>query len=292
MLTSATNKSILITGGTGTLGKELVSLIKSKGPRKVIVFSRDEYKQVMFKRELNEGKNPKVRWMLGSVRSYERLVRAMSNVDMVIHTAAMKHVDLSEYNPFECIDTNINGTRNVIDAAIDCNVRKVLFISSDKAVNPVNIYGASKKVAEHMIIASSVYSGKKGTMFSAIRFGNFIGSRGSVVELWDQLFMESKPLPVTDKNMIRYWKEPEEAATDCWHALTSMKGGEIFIPVMTARSILAFAWDRYGDTVETYDVGHRIGEKMTEELYTLSEAQRSTFDESGFRVIQPEKGKL
>lgn len=287
MLTPFTGKSILITGGTGTLGTHLVNMIRTRSPKKIIVFSRDEYKQVQFKRELAEGKNPKVRWMLGSVRNYDRLCRAMTGVDMVIHTAAMKHVDLSEYNPFECIDTNINGTRNVIDAAIDCGVRKVLFISSDKAVNPVNIYGASKKVAEHMVIASSVYAGKKGTMFSAIRFGNFIGSRGSVLELWDQLSAQGKPLPITDKNMMRFWIWPISAAVDCLAAISDMKGGEIFIPIMGEKSLLQFAYERYGDSVEIVETGLRVGEKMEEELYTQDEWDRSELV-GGMRVIQPE----
>lgn len=266
MISSFSNKVVLVTGGTGTLGTHIVKALIKRGIKKVIVYSRDERKQVSLRRELGESKNPRVRYFIGDIRDGDRLRRAFTNVDYVIHTAAMKHVDVAEYNPFECVKTNIVGVQNIIDAAIDMNVKRILAISSDKAVNPINLYGATKLVSDKMFLSAHSYVGSHGPKFSVIRFGNFIGSRGSVMEFWKTMYDSGcRTLPVTDGNMTRFWIEPEEATLRCLDAILFMSGQEIFFPRMDSRPLSAMAKE-YFENCDIEIIGRRPGEKIHEEI--------------------------
>lgn len=279
-------KTILVTGGTGSLGQELVSQIIAMDHRKVIVFSRDEHKQVDMERKWKNPDDP-IRYFLGDIRDRECLYRALSGVDIVIHTAALKHVHKAEYNPFEAIKTNVIGAQNIIDAAIDRGVAKVLAISSDKAVNPVNLYGASKLCADKLFIAGNSYSGDGGTKFSVIRFGNFWNSRGSVVEFFQRLTDEgSEALPITDLNMTRYFislKRAAECVVDC---IGKMTGSEIFTPKMRVKRIIDIAM-KINPDASLLEVGARPGEKIHEDLITETEAKQ-TYETPGYYVTYPD----
>ena len=205
------NKSILITGGTGSFGKKFIEMIfRDYMPSRVIIYSRDEFKQFMVKNEFSNKLTPeqmkRLRFFIGDVRDKERLVRAFNGVDYVIHAAAMKQVPACEYNPFEAIKTNIHGAQNVIDAALECGVEKVVALSTDKAVNPINLYGGTKLVSDKLFIAANGYAGKNPTIFSVVRYGNVAGSRGSVIPFFEKLIEEGKTsLPITDFRMTRFW---------------------------------------------------------------------------------------
>lgn len=263
--------TILITGGTGSLGQALVSTLfstmKDDWPQKVIVFSRDEHKQIKMAERWPSSSFP-IRYFLGSVRDPIRLARAFKGVDYLIHAAALKHVHWCEYNPIEAVRTNIGGAENVINAAIDAGVKKVLGISSDKAVNPINLYGATKLAADKLFIAANAYGGN----FSVIRFGNFIGSSGSVIET----FREAKEkgltwLPITDRRMTRFFIRLDVAARAVVSALGMMGGGEVFIPKMPVFRIVDIA-DYFLPINKWREVGIRPGEKLHEEI--LSEYDR------------------
>ena len=204
-------KNILITGGTGSFGKKFIEMIfKAYDPKRVIIYSRDEYKQFLVKNEfsdkLSNEQMSKLRFFIGDVRDKDRLYRAFRGIDYVIHAAAMKQVPACEYNPFEAIKTNIHGAQNIIDAALDCGVKKVVALSTDKAVNPINLYGGTKLVSDKLFISANAYSGGKGTVFSVVRYGNVAGSRGSVIPFFKQLLAEGKTtLPITDFRMTRFW---------------------------------------------------------------------------------------
>lgn len=260
----------LITGGTGSLGKALVKRLLKTDVKKVIVFSRGEYHQVNMARQY-PGEN-RLRFFLGDVRDKDRLVRAFAGVDIVIHAAALKHVDKCNYNPFEAVQTNVLGSRNVISAAIDCDVKKVLNISSDKAVNPVNLYGATKLVTECLFSHASTYTTR--TQFTSIRFGNFWGSSGSVVELYENLNRQGvKEWPITDRRMKRYWITFGRAAQRVFEVLRDMKSGEIYCPKMKELSIVDVA-ALINPNARLYEVGMRPGEKLREELLNLTEFDR------------------
>lgn len=258
------NKTILITGGTGTFGVACVQELIKTGIGKIRVFSRDEKKQWDMAQEI---KDDRIVYFLGDIRDKERLERGFTNVDYIIHAAALKQVPALEYNPIEAIKTNILGTQNVINAAIDRGVSKVLMLSSDKAVNPINLYGATKLCAEKLIVNSNVYS---KTRLSVVRYGNVEGSRGSVIELFNKQ-KTSGCLTITDENMTRFWLTPDEAVQFVLKCLFDMRGGEIFIPKLKKVKIKDIA-SAICPECEIKVIGKRIGEKMHEKLISFEES--------------------
>ena len=269
------NKTILITGGTGSLGKALVKRILKLQPKKVIVYSRGELAQVEMRREIP---TKKLRFLIGDVRDHRRLRRAMAGVDLVIHASALKGVDTCAYNPFEAIRTNIVGAQNLIDAAIDRGVRKVIAISSDKAANPVNLYGATKLCADKLFIAANAYSGKNWTKFSVVRFGNFEGSNGSVLPLWDKQIESGNPITITDPNMTRFHITLEDAAKFTIRALMDCQGGEVWSPKMETyrlKDLADRAVDVQGIKWPIKVIGKRPGEKLHEDMIVSDDADKT-----------------
>ncbi|MDP2676849.1 MAG: UDP-N-acetylglucosamine 4,6-dehydratase (inverting) [bacterium] len=277
------NKTILVTGGTGTFGRAFISrLLSSSGAKKIIVFSRDEFKQHHMQRELNDAR---LRFFLGDVRDLPRLQRAFHEVDIVVHAAALKQVPAVEYNPLEAIKTNIMGTQNVVDAALDNSVERVLFISSDKAVQPVNLYGATKLCAEKIIVGANVYRGERGPRFSVMRYGNVWGSRGSLIELIERQ-RQTGVVTLTDERMTRFWIKIETVMKNIEESLETMHGGEIFIPKMFS-SYIADVIAMLAPDCRVQKIGIRPGEKLHEVLITEHEALR-THDIGNLFVISPE----
>ena len=277
------NATILVTGGTGTIGRHVVDALLEENIYKVIVFSRDELKQHEMREELNDDR---VRYFLGDIRDKDRLYRSLQGVDYVIHTAALKQVGAAEYNPLECIKTNILGSSNIIDASIDCDVKKVLAISTDKAVNPINLYGASKLCSDKLFLSGNAYSGQHKTIFAVARFGNIIGSRGSVIPL----FQKMKPtgtLKVTDLNMTRYFITPEESAQHILNFLDEMKGEEIFIPKMKACKVSTVV-EAIAPECKVDLIGMQPGEKMHEVLINQHEREY-TEDRGNYFAITSSK---
>jgi len=289
------NKNILITGGTGSLGRELVHEILKHDPKVVRVFDVDETDQFEFHHELKEHEG-KVRFLLGDVRDRERLIHAAEDIDIIFHTAALKHVMACEYNPFEAVKTNILGIQNVIDAAITNNVEKIIFTSSDKAVNPSNTMGATKLLAERLMTSANYYKGKRKCTFSSVRFGNVMGSRGSVIPLFEQQIKARGPVTVTDRGMTRFMMSMFQAVELVFRSAEMAQGGEVFIFKMPTVNITDLAEvlveelaPRYGHSVEDIDIkiiGTIPGEKMYEELMTEDEAARSLEREDMF-IIAP-----
>lgn len=277
--------SVLITGGTGSFGSKFVEIMMRKyRPRRIIIFSRDELKQLEMRQRLNGNGDTPLRYFIGDVRDRERLYRAFKGVDIVVHAAALKQVPTAEYNPLEVIKTNVMGAANVIDAAIDCGVRRVVALSTDKAVNPINLYGASKLSADKLFTASAVYGRGKGTIFSVVRYGNVVGSRGSVIPFFRQQ-RESGRLPITDLRMTRFWLTLEHAAEFVVMCIDKMQGGEIFVPKIPSMRILDLA-EAIAPECETEVVGIRSGEKLHEALLTEDEARRTVeFDQ--YYVVKP-----
>lgn len=277
-------KTILVTGGTGTFGHAfLAKLIAVPGIKKIIVFSRDEFKQSVMQSEIKDGR---VRYFLGDVRDLPRLDRAFNGVDIVVHAAALKQVPAIEYNPLEAVKTNVLGTQNVIDAALNNNVEKVLFVSSDKAVQPVNLYGASKLCAERLVVAANMYRGGKGkTRFSVVRYGNVIGSRGSIVELVSKK-RHTGVLPLTDERMTRFWIKVENVMNIILGGLDIMEGGEIFVPKMKSLKVVDVL-QTLAPECKLQTVGIRPGEKMHEILMTEYEVPRAR-DLGAMYAILPE----
>jgi len=277
-------QTILITGGTGSLGSNLIQQCIRRQPQKIICFSRDEFKQVELKRTLNDKKHL-VRFFIGDIRDRERLYRAFVGVDCVIHCAALKNIAATEYNPSETVKTNTVGAMNIIDAAIDRGVGKVLAISTDKAVNPISLYGAAKLCADKLFIAANNYG---ETKFSVIRFGNFEGSRGSVIPLFTELAKQNaKTIPITDFRMTRFWISIEDAAKRTLQALGLMNGGEIFAPKMKIESIRSLA-SRLCPNTKQKEIGIRDGEKLYEELVLIGEAKR-TISTKDFYITYPKE---
>ena len=289
------NKNILITGGTGSLGRELVHEILKHDPKVVRVFDVDETEQFEFQHEL-KGHEHTLRFLLGDVRDRERLIHATEDIDIIFHTAALKHVMACEYNPFEAVKTNILGIKNVIDAAIANNVEKIIFTSSDKAVNPSNTMGATKLLAERLMTAANYYKGKRSCTFSSVRFGNVMGSRGSVIPLFRQQIKAGGPITVTDKEMSRFMMSMSQAVELVFRSVEMAQGGEVFIFKMPTVNIMDLAEvlveelsPQYGYKVEDINVkiiGTIPGEKMYEELMTEDEATRSLEREDMF-IIAP-----
>lgn len=282
------NKTILVTGGTGSFGQKFIGTILEKyKPRKVIVFSRDEFKQFEMAKVFPTDKYP-IRYFLGDVRDRERLERAFFGVDYVIHSAALKQVPALEYNPMEAVKTNITGADNIIHAAIACGVKKVIALSTDKAVNPVNLYGATKLAAEKIFVAANAYAGGD-VKFGVVRYGNVMGSRGSVIPFFLGLKERGiKEFPITDERMTRFWMLLEESVELVLKALELSVGGEVFIPRIPSMNIIDLAKAIEPDCTFTY-FGIRPGEKLHESLFSEDES-RSTFIHDNVYVILPSFG--
>ncbi len=279
-------KTILITGGTGSFGKMCVSMLLQKfSPKKIIVFSRDELKQFEMSQVFSPQKYPCMRYFLGDVRDKERLYRAFNGVDYVIHAAALKQVPAAEYNPTECIRTNIGGAENIINAAADCNVKKVVALSTDKAVAPVNLYGATKLCSDKLFIASNAFMGCE-TSYSVVRYGNVMGSRGSVIPFFIDKRNSGETFPITDVRMTRFWITLEESVNMVLNAFEIASGGEVFIPKIPSMKITDLA-TAIAPQAPTLEVGIRPGEKLHETMIT-SEDSRHTIDIGKYYVIKPE----
>jgi UDP-N-acetylglucosamine 4,6-dehydratase len=278
-----TEQVILVTGGTGSFGRKFVELMLAEyHPAKLIVFSRDELKQhEMRVAGLNHAS---LRYFIGDVRDVERLRRAMHGVDIVVHAAALKQVPACEYNPMEAIKTNILGSSNVVEAALDAGVKKVLALSTDKAVNPINLYGATKLAAEKLIIQSNSYAGGLATRFSCVRYGNVVGSRGSVVPIFLQQRASGK-LTITDERMTRFWLTLDHGVRFVTHCIEKMHGGEVFVPKIPSMNIVDLA-KAIAPGTEINFVGIRPGEKLHEVLISEDES-RTTVEVEDMYVVQP-----
>jgi UDP-N-acetylglucosamine 4,6-dehydratase/5-epimerase len=264
-----TNSSILITGGTGSFGHTFVPLTLAKyNPRKLIIFSRDEMKQ--WEMAKIYGDDERVRFFIGDVRDKDRLSRALNGVDYVVHAAATKIVPTAEYNPFECVKTNINGAMNLIDAAIDQGVKSVVALSTDKASSPANLYGATKLASDKLFVAGNAYSGKDATKFSVVRYGNVMGSRGSVIPFFMSL-ADKGVLPITDERMTRFMITLEQGVDLVWHAFEDMVGGEIYVKKIPSMNILDIARASAPGTKHEI-VGIRPGEKLHEQMIGTEDA--------------------
>lgn len=285
------NSTILVTGGTGSFGNKFIErVLNDYEPKKIIIYSRDEFKQDLMKKNFiakyGEEKTNKLRFFIGDVRDKERLYRAFKDVDYVIHAAAMKQVPACEYNPFEAIKTNIHGAENIIEAAIDRKVKKVVALSTDKSVNPINLYGGTKLVSDKLFISANAYSGDKGTIFSVVRYGNVAGSRGSVIPFFKQLLAQGKKeLPITDIHMTRFWMILDDAVDLVFKALEEAKGGETFVFKNPSFLIteLAEALNPNGSIKE---VGVREGEKIHEIMITKDD-WRNTYEYEDYYIIYP-----
>lgn len=280
-------KNILITGGTGSLGQALTKRILRNWPeiKRLVIYSRDEQKQFQMAQEYSESEYPAMRYFIGDVRDYERLKRAMTGIDYVIHAAAMKHVHIAEYNPDECIKTNVGGAENVIKACLNSNVTRVVALSTDKACAPVNLYGATKLTSDKLFIAANNIKGTQDIQFSVVRYGNVMGSNGSVIPF----FMKKKEegiLPITDERMTRFNISLDGGVDMVLHALEYAWGGEIFVPKIPSYKILDVA-KAIDPNVETKIVGIRPGEKIHEEMITSSDSF-STYDLGKYYVILPQ----
>jgi UDP-N-acetylglucosamine 4,6-dehydratase len=280
------DKNILITGGTGSFGKKATEIILKKyKPRRLIIFSRDELKQFEMSQTFSISDYPCIRYFIGDVRDKERLNRAFYGVDYVIHAAAMKQVPAAEYNPFEAVKTNIIGAQNVINVAIDQGVSKVMALSTDKAANPVNLYGATKLCSDKLFVAGNSYGSHKETTFSVVRYGNVVGSRGSVIPYFMK-FKDNGYLPITDPNMTRFWITLEQAVEFVLVCLENMCGGELFVPKIPSMNIMDLA-RAIAPECETKIVGVRPGEKIHELMISRDDA-RQTLELDNFFVIQPQ----
>ena len=282
------NKSILITGGTGTLGKALTKRILTNFPKvkRVIIFSRDEQKQFKMAQDYPETLYPQIRFLIGDVRDSERLERAMEGVDFVIHTAAMKHVHIAEYNPDECVKTNVGGAENVIKSSIKKGVKRVVALSTDKACAPINLYGATKLTSDKLFIAANNFKGQNDIRFSVVRYGNVMGSNGSVIPFFLKKRKEGV-LPITDPKMNRFNISIDEGVDMVLHALDKAWGGEIFIPKIPSYRITDIAKAICPECEHT-NIGIRPGEKIHEEMITASDSY-NTYDIGEHFIILPNR---
>lgn len=277
--------NILVTGATGSFGQKFVELVlKEKKPKKLIVFSRDELKQYEMRQKFPDGPNHAIRYFLGDIRDKDRVSRAFNDVDIVVHAAALKQVPACEYNPFEAVQTNIIGAQNIIDAAIDNGVRRVIALSTDKAVNPINLYGATKLVGEKLFIHGNVYAGDRETRFSCVRYGNVVGSRGSIVPLFLKQRDQGK-ITITDLKMTRFWITLEQGVRLVMKAIETMEGGEIFIPKIPSMQLENFV-KTIAPNCEYEIIGIRPGEKLHEVLISSDEVKHAYEFENMF-IISP-----
>jgi UDP-N-acetylglucosamine 4,6-dehydratase len=275
--------SVLITGGTGSLGKSLVKyLLEQTSVRRIAILSRDELKQQHLRAQFQD--DPRLRWFLGDVRDLDRLKRAFHGVDYVIHAAALKQVDTGEYNPMEFIKTNVLGSQNVIDASIDAGVKRVVGLSTDKASSPINLYGATKLTADKLFIAANNYSFTYGTSFSVVRYGNVMGSRGSVIPFFQEIAAQGRPLPITDLRMTRFWISIEDAVKFVIESLEMMKGGELFVPRIPSMKIVDLA-NAIAPGLKLEEIGMRPGEKLHEEMISADDSRRTIVLENRFVVM-------
>jgi UDP-N-acetylglucosamine 4,6-dehydratase len=276
-------KVVLVTGGTGSFGKKFTRLLlEEKEPKKIIIFSRDELKQ--HEMRVHGFTDPRLRYFIGDVRDRDRMFRALQGVDIVVHAAALKQVPACEYNPMEAIKTNIIGTSNVVEAALDVGVEKVLALSTDKAVNPVNLYGATKLAAEKLVIQSNAYAGGRATRYSCVRYGNVVGSRGSVVPLFLKQ-RESGKVTITDERMTRFWLSLEQGVHFVINCIEIMEGGEVFVPKIPSTTIVDLA-KAIAPQAEIEIIGIRPGEKLHEVLISEDESRTAVELERMF-VVQP-----
>jgi len=277
-------QSILVTGGTGSFGSAFVkSCLASQNYERIVVFSRDELKQYELKQTL--GDDERLRWFIGDIREENRLRRAFQGIDLVVHAAALKQVDTAEYNPFEFVKTNVFGSQNVIDAAIDAKVSKVIALSTDKASSPINLYGATKLTADKLFISGNHYGRPQGTIFSVVRYGNVVNSRGSVVPLLQSQRAQGKPFTITDDRMTRFWLSLDFAVEFVEQSLERMTGGELFVPKIPSMRIV--------DLIASIDpqwpvksIGIRPGEKLHEEMISLDEGRRA-FEFKNYFIVLP-----
>jgi UDP-N-acetylglucosamine 4,6-dehydratase len=267
-----TGQTILVTGGTGSFGNHFIEyVLENYDAKKIIVYSRDEYKQFVMRNRLKKH-DAKLRFFIGDIRDKERLTRAFEDVDYVIHAAAMKQVPACEYNPIEAVKTNIHGAINVVDAALDTGVRRVVALSTDKAVNPVNLYGGTKLVSDKLFVSANAYSGVKDTRFSVVRYGNVAGSRGSVIPFFNELIQSGvKELPITDYRMTRFWIDLEQAVALVLKALSDSRGGEVFISKIPSFRITDLA-KAMAPGIPTVEIGIREGEKLHEVMVTREDS--------------------
>ena len=265
--------SILVTGATGSFGKAFLGYaLEHLDPHRIVVFSRDELKQYEVRQMF--GDDPRLRFFIGDIRDLHRLERAMHGIDYVVHAAALKQVDTAEYNPSEYVATNINGSQNVIDAAINAGVQKVVALSTDKASSPINLYGATKLVADKLFIAGNHYAATHPTRFAVVRYGNVMGSRGSVVPLFRRLNAEGLSLPVTDKRMTRFWITLPAAVRFVVDSFDKMQGGELFVPRIPSMRILDLI-EAVAPGAPTHEMGMRPGEKLHEEMISADDSRRT-----------------
>ena len=279
------DKTILITGGTGSFGKRCAQYLLRYQPKRLIIFSRDEQKHVNMRRNMFPADQfPQIRYFIGDVRDIDRLRRAFHGVDFVIHAAAMKHVDMAEYNPQECIRTNVGGAENVISASLDCGVQKVVALSTDKAASPINLYGATKLCSDKLFVAANSLGGENGTRFSVVRYGNVLGSNGSVVPFFQKLRPQGE-LPITDPEMTRFIITLDEGIELVRTAFQWMLGGELFVPKIPSTTILDIA-RAVAPECKTKTIGIRPGEKMHECMIPADEARQTVEFDKHF-IIQP-----
>jgi len=281
-------KTVLITGGTGSFGKKFLEMVLQRyTPHRIIIYSRDEYKQSVMKAEYEKKYDlSKVRFFIGDVRDKERLYRAFDHVDYVIHAAAMKQVPVCEYNPFEAVKTNIHGAQNVIDAAIDRDVKKVVALSTDKAVSPINLYGGTKLVSDKLFIAANAYSKISKTKFSVVRYGNVAGSRGSIIPIFKNMIAKGElELPITDPRMTRFWITLEQGVELVFKALEESQGGETYISKIPSFRITDLA-EAMLPGVKFREIGIREGEKLHEVMITKDDA-RFTYEYDKHYIIYP-----
>ncbi len=284
-----TNKSVLITGGTGSFGKMFTKLILEKNPgvKKLVILSRDEQKHFQMSQDFPRDKYPAMRYFIGDVRNNSRLKRAFEGIDIVIHAAAMKHVHLAEYNPLECINTNINGAQNVIDAALESGVNKVIALSTDKAAAPINLYGATKLASDKLFVAANNMKGNRDIQFSVVRYGNVMGSNGSVMPFFlNKKKNKEKFLPITDNKMTRFNISLQDGCEMVFYAIEKAWGGEIFVPKIPSYKIIDVA-TAIAPELEQKIVGIRPGEKLHEEMITASDSY-NTVDLGKYYAILPQ----
>ncbi|MBO0891284.1 MAG: UDP-N-acetylglucosamine 4,6-dehydratase (inverting) [Acidothermales bacterium] len=264
---------VLVTGGTGSFGKTFIrQLLEKHDPHRVVVFSRDELKQYEVRHLFED--DPRLRWFIGDVRDRDRLVRAMHGVDYVVHAAALKQVDTAEYNPFEYVRTNVTGSQNVVEAAIDTGVQKVVALSTDKASSPINLYGATKLVADKLFISANHYAAHHPARFSVVRYGNVMGSRGSVIPFFRKLAAAGKSLPITDKRMTRFWITLDQAVQFVIDSFDMMAGGELYVPRIPSMRVVDLA-NAVAPDAPTHEIGIRPGEKLHEEMISPEEGRRA-----------------
>jgi UDP-N-acetylglucosamine 4,6-dehydratase (inverting) len=281
------NSGILITGGTGSFGKAFIRYaLDNLSPRRLVIFSRDELKQYEVRQHFND--DPRLRWFIGDIRDERRLARALNGIDYVVHAAALKQVDTAEYNPFEFVKTNVLGSQNVIEASIDAGVKKVVALSTDKASSPINLYGATKLTADKLFITGNHYAAAYDTRFAVVRYGNVMGSRGSVIPFFRKLGDEGKPLPITDLRCTRFFITLPEAVQMVVDTFDFMQGGELLVPRIPSMKVVDLAHAVVPDA-ELIDVGLRPGEKLHEEMISPEEGRRAVIIQDGkYFIIQPD----